>query len=316
MHLCRKEINMTFLVVLAAMYLVYTAFTVNLFVGIGAVILLLIYGYFKWLPGFCVARARNIYPKDPEKALKLFARAEKFRMNIGQMRVYAYYLLREGKVEKSEEIYKKLLTAGLKPELRLGVRADYAVLLLKTGRHDEAIAELEDITVHLTNTTTYGTLGYLYLLKDNIRKAVNYNEEAYDYNSDDPVILDNMTQLYIKLGDYEKAKKYADELLEKKPYFVEAYYDSAYVYMKLGEFEKAKELIEDAKCCKITFMSVVKDEDLDEFAENIKKGNTDFAHKLGSFSGSDEHTEEDYKNLPEIEEEKAEEYEYEDDPFI
>ncbi len=317
MRFRRKEIDMAFLVVLAAIYLVYTAFTVNLFVGIGAVVLLGIYLYFKWLPGFCVANARRVYPNNPEKALKLFARAEKFRMNIGQMRIYAYYLLREGQVEKSEEIYKKLLKAGLKPELRLAVRADYAVLLLKTGRHDEAIAELEDVTVHFTNTTTYGTLGYLYLLKDSVRKAVNYNEEAYDYNSDDPVILDNMTQLYIKLGDYNKARKYADELIEKKPYFVEAYYDSAYVYMKLGNIKKAKELIEDAKCCKITFMSNVKESDLEEFAQNLENNKTDFPHKLGKFSGEEEYKEEDFKNLPEVEEEKTEEEYYdEDDPFI
>lgn len=308
---------MTFLVLIAAGYLIYVAFNYHPIAGIGAVLLLLAYGYYKWFSDFCVAKARNIYPKDSEKALKWFERAEKHRMNIGQMRVYAYYLLREGKVEKSEEIYKKILKAGLKPELRLRVRADYAVLLLKTGRHDEAIEELEDVTVHFTNTTTYGTLGYLYLLKDSVRKAVNYNEEAYDYNSDDPVILDNMTQLYIKLGDYKKAKKYADELIEKKPYFVEAYYDSAYVYMKLGEIEKAKELIDDAKCCKITFMSVVKEEDINDFADNLEKGNTDFAHKLGRFSGEEEYAEEDFENLPEIEEEKPEEeYDYEDDPFI
>lgn len=316
MRFRRKEIDMAFLVFIAAIYLIYVVFaSFGLIAGIAATLLLLLYFYFKWLPGFCVARARNVYPKDAEKALKLFARAEKFRMNIGQMRIYAYYLLREGKVEKSEEIYKKLLTSGLKPELRLAVRADYAVLLLKTGRHDEAIEELEDVIVHFANTTTYGTLGYLYLLKDSVRKAVNFNEEAYDYNSDDPVILDNMTQLYIKLGDYNKAKKYADALLEKKPYFVEAYYDSAYVYMKLGNIKKAKELIDDAKCCKITFMSNVTENDLEQFSKNLDN-KIDFEHKLGKFSGSDEYTEEDYKDLPEVEEEKTEEYEYEDDPFI
>ncbi len=308
---------MSFLVFIAAIYLIYTAFTVNLFVGIGATVLLVAYGCFKWYPSFCVAKAMNVYPKNPEKALTWFSRAEKIRMNIKQMQTYAYYLMREGKVEKSEELYKKLLTAGLKPELRLRIRSDYAVLLLKTGRIDEAITELEEITVHFSNTITYGTLGYLYLLKDNVRKAVNYNNEAYDYNSDDPVILDNMTQLHIKLGDYNEAKKYADELLEKKPYFVEAYYDAAYVYMKLGDIERAKELIEDAKCCKITFMSTVKEADLEEFSKNLEQKYTDFAHNIGKFSGAAEYTEEDYKNLPEVEEEKDEEEYYdEDDPFI
>lgn len=307
---------MNFILVIAAIYIIYNAFTVNVFVGFGAALLLAVYAYFKLYPTICISQARKVYTKDPEKALKLFAIAEK-RMNIGQMQIYAYYLLREGKVEKSEEIYKRLLTAGLKPDLRLKIRADYAVLLLKTGRIDEAITELEEITVHYANTTTYGSLGYLYLLKDSVRKAVNFNKEAYDYNSDDPVILDNMTQLYIKLGDYNEAKIYADQLLEKKPYFVEAYYDAAYVYMKLGDIERAKELIDDARCCRITFMSTVKEADLDAFEENLKQGNTDVAHKLGKFSGNDEYTEEDFKNLPEIEEENPEEEYYdEDDPFI
>ena len=307
---------MTILLFLAAIYLIYAAFRYNLYLGVASVVVLLLYGYFKWYPGFCVTHAKRVYRKDPEKALKWFARAEK-KMNIGQMEVYAFYLMREGKAEKSEEIYKKLLSASLKPDLRLKVRSEYAVLLSKTGRIKEAIEELEDITVHYTNTTTYGSLGYLYILGDSVRKAVNYNSEAYDYNSDDPVILDNMTQLYIKLGDLNKAKKYADEMLAKKPYFAECYYDSAYVYMKLGDIARAKELLDDALCCRLTFMSTIKQEDLDVLKTALESGNTDsFTHKLGRFSGNDEYVEEDSQNLPEIEEEKEEEYEYEDDPFI
>lgn len=307
---------MNILLLIAAVYLIYSAFMFNVLVGALVLVALLIYGYLKWYPNFCVMHARKVYRADPNKALKWFERAEKHKMNIGQMEVYAYYLLREGKVEKSEEIYKKLLKAALRPELRLKIRAEYAVLLSKTGRIDEAIAELEEITVHYTNTTTYGSLGYLYILGDSIRKATNYNEEAYDYNSDDPVILDNMTQLYIKLGDYKKAKKYADEMLEKKPYFAECYYDSAFVYMKLGDIARAKELLEDARCCKLTFMSTVKEEDLDAIEKAIESGKTqEFEHKLGKFSGKEET--EEIENLPQIEEENIEEeYEYEDDPFI
>jgi len=308
---------MTFILAILAIYIVYNAFTVNVFVGIGAILILLIYAYFKWFSNFCISRAKRVYAKDPEKALSWFERAEKHRMNIGQMETYAFYLMREGKVEKAEEIYAKLLKAGLKPELRLKIRSEYAVFLSKTGRIDEAIAELEDITVHYTNTVTYGSLGYLYLLKDSVRKAVNYNKEAYDYNSDDPVILDNMTQLYIKLGDYNQAKKYADEMLDKKPYFAEAYYDSAYVYLMLGDTERASELIEDAKCCRLTFMSTVKEEDIEKLEKAIDKNDKQFAHKLGKFSGEEEYSEEDFENLPEIVEEKEEdEYYDEDDPFI
>ena len=308
---------MNILLILAVLYVIYAAFTVNLFLGIAAVIVFLLYGYFKWYPKFCILRAKKVYRKDPQAALKWFERAEKGKMNIAQMEIYAYYLLREGKVEKSEEIYKKLLAAPLRPELRLKVRSEYAVLLSKTGRIDEAIEELEEITVHYTNTTTYGSLGYLYILKDSIRKATNYNLEAYDYNSDDPVILDNLTQLYIKLGDYKKAKKYADEMIAKKPYFAEAYYDSAFVYMKLEDIERSKELIEDARCCRLSFMSTVTEEDINKLSDAIESGKADdFSHKLGKFSGKEEIEEIKIEDLPQIEEEKEDEYEYEDDPFI
>ena len=306
---------MNILLFIAVLYLLYSAFRFNVIVGAVATVLVLVFGILKWYPEFCITKAKRVYRKDPEKALRWFARAEKFRLNIKQMEIYAYYLMREGKVEKSEEIYQKLLKAPLNPQLRLKVRSEYAVLLTKTNRVDEAIEELEDVAVHYTNTTTYGSLGYCYLLKDSVRKAVNFNKEAYDFNSDDPVILDNMTQLYIKLGDYEKAKKYADEMIEKKPYFAEAYYDSAYVYLMLGDTDRAKELIEDAICCNITFMSTVKAEEIESLSEAIDKNNRQFAHKLGKFSGKDEYQEEEFEDLPEVEE-KSVEFEYEDDPFI
>ena len=308
---------MKIILILAVLYVIYTTFTVNLFLGIAATIAFLLYGYFKWYPKFCVIRAKEVYRKDPEGALKWFERAEKRRMNIGQMETYAFYLLREGRIEKSEEIYQKILKAPIRPELRLKVRAEYAVLLSKTGRIDEAIDELEEVTVHYTNTTTYGSLGYMYILKDSVRKAINYNLEAYDYNSEDPVILDNLTQLYIKLGDIKKAKKYADEMLDKKPYFVEAYYDSAYVYAKLGDVERAMELIEDARCCRLSFMSTVNEADIDVLADAIESGKIDeFEHKIGKFSDNQEEITEPEENLPQIEDEKVEEFEYEDDPFI
>ena len=316
----------SFLLFVAVIYLVIKAFQFNIIAGVIATILVLLYGYFKWYTDYCVMKARAVYSKDPKKALAIFERGYKHRMNIGQLEVYAYYLLREGEVEKSEAIYKKILSQNLRPELRLKVRANYAVLLLKTGRIDEAVEELEEITLNYINTTTYGTLGYLYLLKNNRKKAESFNKEAYDYNSSDPVILDNCVQLYIKLGRFSEAKKYADELIEKKPYFAEGYYDSAYVYMKLGDYDKALDLIEKAKICRITFMSNISEEDILEFEKNLNDKNYNFAHKLGDFSSSE--TEETEANEEPLEYAYEEEtvYEYEEvsssddddenDPFI
>lgn len=314
-----------FILLVAVVYLIVQAFQFHVVAGIGAIIAVLAFGYFKWYTNFCVTKARVLYGKDPEKALEWFARGYKHGMNIGQQETYAYYLLREGETQRAEEIYNHLLSQNLKPELRLKLRSDLAVLYLKTGRIDEALEELEDVTVHYINTTTYGTLGYLYLLKDNRRKAEQYNKEAYAYNSEDPVILDNMVQLYIKMGRFDEAKKYGDKLIEKKPYFVEGYYDTAYVYMKLGDFEKAEEIFEMGKDCRITFMSTVKEDELARFKKALSEKDTTYSHKLGSFmtQAEEEVIEEDLDLEYLDEEEPIIEYEElpeedidENDPFI
>lgn len=314
----------SFLFFVAVVYLLIQAFRFHVAAGIGAILAILAYGYFKWYADYCVTKARSVYPKDPAKAMQWFLRAEKRGMNIKQMEIYAYYLLREGEVEKSEKIYNTLLRQNLKPELRLKIRSDLAVLLMKTDRIDAAIEELEEITLNYTNTTTYGTLGYLYILKNNRRKAEEYNKEAYAYNSDDPVILDNLIQLYVKLGNYDQAKVYADKLIDKKPYFIEAYYDAAYVYMKLHDLEKAKEIFEQGKDCRITFMSTLKEEELEAFRVALEQGDTTYTHKLGSFTSQPEEVYEIPKQLeyagedePVMEYEEADEGEAdENDPFI
>lgn len=314
----------TLIFLIAVVYLIVKAFQFHVAAGIGAILAVIAYGYFRWYAEFCVGKAKAVYGKDPDQALKWFERAEKRGMNIGQMEAYAYYLMREGHVEKSEQIYHKLLTQRIKPELRLKLRADLAVLMMKTGRIDEALEELEEITLNYTTTTTYGTLGYLYILKNNRRRAEQFNREAYDYNSDNAVILDNMVQLYIKMGRYEQAKQYADKLIEKKPYFIEAYYDTAYVYLKLGEAEKAKEILEQGSSCRITFMSTVKEDEVAALREAIEAGDTTYSHKLGSFSSQQEeeivpepvyYVDDDEEPVMTYEEPEDVEYD-ENDPFI
>ncbi len=316
----------TIIFFIAIIYLLVQAFNFNLFVGIGAVLAVLAYGYFKWYTEFCIKRAKAVYGKDPEKALRWFHRGDKHGMNIGQKEIYAFYLLREGHVEKAEQIYKQILAERLRPELNLKVRSEYAVLLMKTGRIDEAIEELEEVTLNYVNTTTYGTLGYLYLLKNNRRKAESFNKEAYEYNKDNAIILDNMVQLYIKQENYNEAKKYADELLVKKPYFIEAYYDAAYVYMKLGDFEKALEIAEQGKMCRISFMSTITEEEYALFLQNVSEQNASVPHKLNTFTNLYETKEETEKPLyyaddeeeePVISYETLPDYEEdENDPFI
>ncbi len=238
--------------------------------GVVALVVLLLYFYFSKYTDLCIAKAMRLYTlEDFDGAFRWFEKAEKRGMNGKQRITYAYYLMREGRVEKAETILNNLLAFKLSPELKLPAKSNHAVLLMKTGRIDEAKEELEEIFEQYRNSNVYGSLGYLYILGDDMKKAEEFNLEGYDYNKDNTVILDNMVQLYTKLENYEEAYRYACELMEKKPAFIEAYYNAAVVEIKLGKNEDAKAHLEHALTIRPTFLTTVTREMLQALLDSI-----------------------------------------------
>ncbi len=239
--------------------------------GIILVIAIAAYFYFKRYAGICVAAAMRCYVKgDINGCFRWFERGHKKGMDARQKVTYAYYLLREGRVERSEALLNSVLGFKQKPEIKYYAKTNHATLLLKTGRQAEALEELEEIFPVFRNSTIYGSLGYLYILSGDMEKAKAFNLEAYDYNKDDTVILDNMVQLYKALGDYETAYQYVGELMAKEPAFIEAYYDSAMVEKALGKLDDAKAHLEHALTIRTTFMSTVTHEEVQKQLDELQ----------------------------------------------
>ena len=248
---------------------IYMLFTNTLW-GVLLLLALLLYFYFKRYTSICMAMAMRCYGnQDINGAFRWFSRAEKKGMNTNQKITYAYYLMREGRIERSEALLNSVLAFQLKPELKALAKSNHAILLMKTGRIEEAKEELEEIFPKFKNSNMYGSLGYLYILGDDMEKAKAFNLEGYDYNADNPVILDNMVQLYTKLGDFEEAYKYACQLMEKEPIFIEAYYNTAVVEKELGKLEDAKKHLEHALTIRTTFMSTISHEDAQALYDSI-----------------------------------------------
>lgn len=246
------------------------AFFTNVLWGVIVLLALGLYFYLKRFANLCVLMAlRNYGNQNINGCFRWFERAYKRGMNTQQKITYAYYLMREGRVERSENLLNSVLAFQLKPEVKYLAKSNHAILLLKTGRHQEAIEELEEIFPYYKNSNVYGSLGYLYILTGNLQKAKEFNHEAYEYNKENAVILDNMVQLYIRLGDYETAYQYAGELLEKSPSFIEAYYNAALVEKELGKLEEAREHLEHALTIRTTFMSSVSHEEAKELLESL-----------------------------------------------
>lgn len=254
---------MELLLLVGMIALVIWAFATNILFGVVALAAVLIYYYFKRYATLCFMIAMRCYgQEDINGCFRWFSRAEKRGMSINQKISYAYYLMREGRVERAEAVLNAILAFPQKPEVKYTAKSNHAILMLKTGRIQEALEELEEIFPNYRNSTIYGSLGYLYILSGDLEKAKSFNQEAYEYNKENAVILDNLVQLYNKLSDYETAYHYACELMEKKPGFIEAYYNTAVAEKALGKLEEAKEHLTYALTIRTTFISSISHEDV------------------------------------------------------
>ncbi len=177
----------------------------------------------------------------------------------GIVTTLGYLLLKEGHLDKSLKIFKEQInsTSKISDNDLYSLKSNYALALWKNGELDRAIEMYEAIFPNYKNTNVYGSLGYLYILKGNLEKALEFNKEAMEYNNTGAVILDNLGQTYYMLGEYEKADDIFKKLLGLSPKFPEAYYDYALVLEKLGDKDRCIENLKNALNYKPNFLSGV-----------------------------------------------------------
>lgn len=187
---------------------------------------------------------------------------------------YAYVMMRAGMFEDAEKMLSALLTSKyIDSANRNAVKQYRSMALFKMGRCEEALEEAEEVFAEYKNTAMYGIIGYFRLMSDDItpEDKREFCEEAYEYNSDDRDIIDNMTLACILCGDYESAKKYADELIEKNPTFTEAFYHGAQVEYALGNKEKALEYLAMTEDCNRSAMTTVSEEEIAQLIEKCRE---------------------------------------------
>ncbi|MBP3337481.1 MAG: tetratricopeptide repeat protein [Clostridia bacterium] len=252
-------------------FLIYKACRIS--VGLALILALLIVGiivYRKFAVLCTMIAMRNYTTGKKGKAFLWFERAFNKGMTYQQKVTYAYYLLREGRTEKAEQIYNSMLAfGGIKPEDKKYIKTNQAILYLKTGRLDEAIEIWEELFPTYKNTSIYGSLGYGYILQGDMEKAEAFCREAYEFNSDNNVILDNMIQIHTKKGEFSEAEKYADELLAKNPNFIEGFYDIAVVFSNLGRIDEAKECLNKALAIEPSFLTNISHEMVNELLAKL-----------------------------------------------
>jgi len=154
----------------------------------------------------------------PVKAEKYYRLGTKYGgmspMNEG---TFGVLLLRQGQFADALEHFNRALSGkAVKPKVKSLIGLNKAIALFKLGQTDKAVAILEGLHKSFRSLRVYQTLGYLYVLQGAFEKAESFNQEACEYDPEDAVILDNNAQMYLEMGQFEKAKGYVEKAYAKK----------------------------------------------------------------------------------------------------
>ncbi len=206
---------------------------------------------------------RQKYTRDHDEGFKYMQKAyDTGKMNPQDALIYAYMLLRDGHLTKSEKLISSVLLQNknkLTPKNILAAKLNQAIILWKRNDLTGAIEKMEDVyNQNYRSTVHYQTLGIFYLMNNDTEKAESFIMEAMEFNSDDVSIRDNLGLLYIKKGDWERAENvYEDIFDEENPTFIEAHYNYATVLEHKGDWENACKYYQKALGCPERYLSTV-----------------------------------------------------------
>ncbi len=261
--------------VLIPIALVIICFIIDKRLGAAIMLAMCAYLIYANFPSFYASKGNKAFAAgDNDKALEWYKKAyDTGRANIMIKVSYCFVMMRAGLFEDAEAMLSSMLAQKRIDEAKRNVIRQYRCMaLFKLGRCDEAMEEAEEVFEEYKNSSMYGILGYFKLMSDKIptEEKRAFCEEAYEYNSDDRDITDNMTVACMLDGDYESALGYAKELIAKNPKFVEAYYHGAQAAYALGDKETALEYLEMTDECNRSAMTTVSEKEIAELKEKCR----------------------------------------------
>lgn len=251
------------LIVPAVIILIASSY--NIWLGIAAFVLYIaVLVYFSRAIIYGVLGSRKYSLGMTDEALKWFGHAYQTKKAGIKISVsYAYILLKNAELAKAEEILQQILRDNSKSKEIPYIKSILSLVLWKKGELDAAADMLEEVIKLYRTTSVYGSLGYLLILKGDLEKALRFNQEAYEYNSSDKIIQDNLGQNYYLMGMYDKSKAIYEALLEKAPAFPEPYYNYGLLLLKLGQTDEALENMKKALEYKFSYLSSITREEVE-----------------------------------------------------
>lgn len=201
-----------------------------------------------------------------EQAYSFYQKALSAQMSNKKYRLaFAILLLNKGEYYRSKELLNGLIIQLKdKERMYLMVKTNLALANWKMGDINTAIEMLWEVHQKARRAIVYGALGYLLILKGELEAAFEFNQNAIEYDPEDPVILNNLAQVYYRMGSLEEAKKYFLKAEKIKDNLIEVLYYLACIEQQQGEIEQAKTRLNRALQCKPAVLTVITKDDIYE----------------------------------------------------
>lgn len=261
----------TTLIALAAIFVCYI---IDIRIGVAATAAALIYLIVHNLAAlYALLGSRAYADGNTDKAIRLYKRAIATGRASGSVRNnYAMLLLRTGNPQAAETEFDAVVCGKCyTAEDKLAAKQYRCMAYLKQGQTETAYSEAKELFAEVKNTLTYGIMGYIsQLVEVDDKELLDLCTEAYDYNSDDRDIVDNLVVASIRNNRLEYASELAATLREKHPTFVEAFYHSALIEAKLGNKAKAKEYLAHIPECRRSYLTTVSEEEIANLEKETK----------------------------------------------
>ncbi|MDR1263689.1 MAG: tetratricopeptide repeat protein [Oscillospiraceae bacterium] len=186
---------------------------------------------------------------DYEQALKLYEDAFNKGCTRAAVRIgYAVLLLRTGRSADSvTQLRLAEKASDVTKEQKTQIITHFAVAQYKLGNLPRALELLRELFNKKKTGLLYGTLGYLLVESGDYDEALSFNKEAVDYDDEDPICLDNLAQVYYRLGnDKASAEPLFRKALKIKPESLDTLYFLAQYDIERGDGDSAREKLEKA----------------------------------------------------------------------
>ena len=186
-----------------------------------------------------------------DKAFALYEKAYNKGCTLPDpMAAYSLMLMRRYEFDKALEVLREARKFKLNEQQYGIIYQNLGLAYWKMGQIDHAVEIYKKLFEKLQTTNMYSTLGFLLIAKadqsGDYEEALEFNRKAYDYDSGDASIADNLGQVLYRIGQMKEAEEMFEKALSIKPTQFDTLVYLAKIRIAQERLDEAKELLDKA----------------------------------------------------------------------